>query len=98
MYTYMNYLPRLFQVPNKLSIPSPPHSTPPDFQIWGWTIHRRRIELEEKAKIVASDWGTESLPRCCSCFASVYLKQLVEFNRLPEFLAGFQMLLRLFKL
>ena len=30
-----------------------------------WTMavqHRRRIELEDKAKVVASDWGTESLP------------------------------------
>ena len=26
-------------------------------------IHRRRIDLEDKAKVVASDWGTESLPR-----------------------------------
>ena len=25
--------------------------------------HRRRIELEDKAKVVTSDWGTESLPR-----------------------------------
>ena len=25
--------------------------------------HRRRIELEDKAKVVASVWGTESLPR-----------------------------------
>ena len=25
--------------------------------------HRRRIELEDKVKVVASDWGTESLPR-----------------------------------
>ena len=24
--------------------------------------HRRRIELEDKAKVVGSDWGTESLP------------------------------------
>ena len=24
--------------------------------------HRRRIELYDKAKVVASDWGTESLP------------------------------------
>ena len=24
--------------------------------------HRRRIELEDKAKVVLSDWGTESLP------------------------------------
>ena len=23
--------------------------------------HRRRIELEDKAKVLASDWGTESL-------------------------------------
>ena len=26
-------------------------------------IHRRRIELEDKAKVIALDWGTESLPR-----------------------------------
>ena len=25
--------------------------------------HRRRIELEDKAKVVVSFWGTESLPR-----------------------------------
>ena len=25
--------------------------------------HRRRIELEDKAKVVTPDWGTESLPR-----------------------------------
>ena len=25
--------------------------------------HRRRIYLEDKAKVIASDWGTESLPR-----------------------------------
>ena len=24
--------------------------------------HRRRIELEDKAKVVMSDWGTESMP------------------------------------
>ena len=24
--------------------------------------HRRRIVLEDKAKVIASDWGTESLP------------------------------------
>ena len=28
----------------------------------GTNEHRRRIELEDKAKVVASDWGTESLP------------------------------------
>ena len=27
------------------------------------SCHRRRIYLEDKAKFVASDWGTESLPR-----------------------------------
>ena len=25
--------------------------------------HRSRIELEDKAKAIVSDWGTESLPR-----------------------------------
>ena len=25
--------------------------------------HRRRIELEDKAKVIASDWGTGSLSR-----------------------------------
>ena len=30
-------------------------------------VHRRRIELEGKAKVVASDWGTESLPRQLFC-------------------------------
>ena len=24
--------------------------------------HRRRTEIEDKAKVVASDWGSESLP------------------------------------
>ena len=27
------------------------------------TDHRRRIYLEDKAKVIASDWGTEFLPR-----------------------------------
>ena len=27
-----------------------------------WGNHKRRIELEDMAKVVASDWGTESLP------------------------------------
>ena len=27
------------------------------------TVHRRRIELKDKPKVVASVWGTESLPR-----------------------------------
>ena len=26
-------------------------------------FHRSRIELKDKAKVVVSDWGTESLPR-----------------------------------
>ena len=30
---------------------------------WLYITHRRRIELEDKAKVVVSDWGTESLPR-----------------------------------
>ena len=38
-------------------------------------IHRRRIELEDKAKVIALDWGTES---------SVFLKQRVELNRLCQ--------------
>ena len=42
--------------------------------------HRRRIELEDKAKVVASDWGQN--PCRTSCFASVYLKQSVEFTEL----------------
>ena len=28
-----------------------------------YNSHRRRIELEDKAKVITSDWGTESLPR-----------------------------------
>ena len=39
------------------------------------------MELEDRAKVVASDWGTESLPHY-SCFASVVLKQTVELNHL----------------
>ena len=29
--------------------------------------HRRRIDLEDKAKVVASAWGTDSLPRWLFC-------------------------------
>ena len=43
--------------------------------------HRRRIELEDKAKVVAENCRTESLCRA-SCFASVFLKQSVELNHL----------------
>ena len=34
------------------------------FHGWGveWS-HRRRIDLEDKAKVVAYAWGAESLPR-----------------------------------
>ena len=28
-----------------------------------WLYHRRRIDLEDKAKVVTPDWGTESLLR-----------------------------------
>ena len=28
-----------------------------------YMLHKRRIELEDKAKVVALDWGAESLPR-----------------------------------
>ena len=40
--------------------------------------HRRRIELKDKAKVVASDWGTESLLRQNStvCFKQTEAKQL----------------------
>ena len=31
--------------------------------IWYIFFHRRRIELEDKAKVVTPDWGTESLLR-----------------------------------
>ena len=31
-------------------------------------MHRRRIDLEDKAKVVASDWWTESLLRQLFCF------------------------------
>ena len=43
--------------------------------------HRRRIELEDKAKVDASDWGTESL--LSQLFCPVFLKQMVEFSRPP---------------
>ena len=41
--------------------------------------HRRRIELEDNAKVVALVWGAESLPRY-SCIASVYLEQTVDLS------------------
>ena len=46
-----------------------------------YCTHRRRIELEDKAKVVASDWGTKSLPLQLFCLG--FLKQTVEFNRPP---------------
>ena len=42
--------------------------------------HRRRIELEDKAKVVASPLFGGQNPCRASCFASVYLEQTVEFN------------------
>ena len=36
----------------------------------------RRIELEYKAKVVAQDWGTESLPCSTVCFKKTEAKQL----------------------
>ena len=48
-------------------------SLPPD--------HRRRMETEAKAKVVASVWGQiYSMPCCANCFASVNLKEKDEFN------------------
>ena len=45
--------------------------------------HRRRIETEGKAKVIASVWGDRifSIPCRASCFVSVNLKQTVELNR-----------------
>ena len=31
--------------------------------VYTYVHHRRRISLEDKAKVVASEWETESLPR-----------------------------------
>ena len=44
-------------------------------------MQRRRIELEDKTKVVALDCGGGQNPCHASCFASVFLKQMVEFNR-----------------
>ena len=42
--------------------------------------HRRRMELEDKAKVIASVGGRIcSIPRRASCFALVYLKEKVKF-------------------
>ena len=42
--------------------------------------HRRRIDLEDKAKVVTRMGGQN--PCHASCFASVFLKQMVELNHL----------------
>ena len=45
--------------------------------------HRRRMEREGKAKVVASIWGAncvQFLAMLCSCFASVDFKETVEFK------------------
>ena len=55
--------------------------------------HRRRIELEDKAKVVASVWGTESLPRwlfCLSLFGTNGRVQPFIPNRPAEFNHLFQ--------
>ena len=43
--------------------------------------HRRRMEREAKAKVVASVWGPDfcSIPCCTICFASVSFEETVEF-------------------
>ena len=43
--------------------------------------HRRRMEREAKAKVVAAVWGQNLLNSYChaSCFASVDLEEKVEF-------------------
>ena len=46
--------------------------------------HRRRIELEDKAKVLG--WIGGKNPCRASCFASVFLKQTVELNRLTTIL------------
>ena len=53
-------------------------------ELWN---HRRRIETEGKAKVVASVWGAvfvqflAALAECFAAFASVYLEGTVEFSR-----------------
>ena len=52
-----------------------------------YITHRRRIYLEDKAKVVASDWGTESLPlailpRSLTLFETNGWRRTVELNRL----------------
>ena len=46
-------------------------------------VHRRRMETEGKAKVVASVWGEKIYSIYCytSCFVSVNLKETVDFNR-----------------
>ena len=44
------------------------------------TGNRRRMETEAKAKVVVSVWGAKFIQvRAASCFASVNLKEKVEF-------------------
>ena len=47
------------------------------------TYHRRRIDTEGKAKVVAPVWGGRicSIPCRASCFVLVVLKETVELNR-----------------
>ena len=46
-------------------------------------MQRRRIELEDKTKVVALDCGGGQNPCHASCFASVFLKQTAELNCPP---------------
>ena len=50
--------------------------------------YKTRMELEGKAKVVASDWGAEFVFPChASCFDLVYLKEKVEFILFFEILS-----------
>ena len=46
--------------------------------------HRRRIALEDRAKVVASVWGTESLPRQLFCLGLFETYGWVQASPLPR--------------
>ena len=52
---------RAFEILEQMSALA--HGSSSNSTVPGTRYHRRRIELEDKAKVVTSDWGTESLPR-----------------------------------
>ena len=54
-------LPKLFDCFMKVNFWCVPVPFPHPSEIY--VNHRRRFDLEDKAKVFASDWGTESLPR-----------------------------------